>query len=187
MPLDVDSVIELLRLRGSSQYGGEAVTQREHALQAAMFAERSGADVELVAAALLHDVGHLLHHLPDDAPDSGVDDRHEMLAGERLADCFGPAVVEPIRMHVAAKRYLYAADPAYRGTLSEPSLLSLRLQGGPMNAEEMSQFEKLPHFDAAVRLRRWDEAAKIEGLETPDLDHFVPLVRAAAERRGDEK
>lgn len=175
----VTLIIDLFRDRGDSNYGGEAVTQREHALQAAMFARRTGAPDALVAAALLHDVGHLLHHLPEDAPDHGTDDSHEALAAEWLARHFAPEVVGPVRLHVAAKRYLCAADPSYRGMLSAPSLRSLELQGGPMSPDECGAFEASPHFDAAVRLRRWDEAAKVAGLPTPTVEEFVPALRAS--------
>lgn len=175
----VESVLAPLRCRGDRNYGGEAVTQLEHGLQAAMFARRRGADAELVTAALLHDVGHLLHELPDDAPDDGIDDRHELAAVPWLADRFRPAVVEPVRMHVDAKRYLVAVDDTYAGRLSPPSIRSLELQGGPMSAEEHRSFESSPHFAAAIDLRRWDDAAKVPGLVTPALDEFVPDVRTA--------
>jgi predicted HD phosphohydrolase len=126
------TIAEIARLfaeRGDSAYGREAVSQREHALQAASLAVAEGASAALVTAALLHDVGHLLHDLPEDVPDEGVDDRHEELAGRWLATRFGADVVDPVRLHVAAKRYLCAIDPTYRQQLSPPSLLSLRLQG----------------------------------------------------------
>ncbi|MFO0950473.1 MAG: metal-dependent phosphohydrolase [Isosphaeraceae bacterium] len=146
-----DEVLALFRERGGSQYGKEAVTQLEHALQAATFAERDGAAPALVAAALLHDVGHLLHDLPDDAPDKGVDDRHEGLAAAWLKPRFGPDVVVPVALHVDAKRYLCAVDPAYFGILSAPSVQSLALQGGPMSPEEVARFESRPFFQDAVR------------------------------------
>ncbi|MBA4020519.1 MAG: metal-dependent phosphohydrolase [Pirellula sp.] len=174
-------VLQLFQASGNSQYGGEAVTQQEHALQAAFFAEQEGAPSELIAAALLHDVGHLLHSLPDDAPEQGVDDRHETLAAAWLAPRFPPAVVAPVAMHVAAKRYLCAVEPEYLGLLSGPSVLSLELQGGPMSTAEMAAFERLPHFHAAVRVRRWDERAKIVDLATPNLEHFARHVDRALE------
>src|SRR4249919_1585207 len=124
-------VFQLFRQRGSSQYGGEAVTQLEHALQAATFAEREGAEPALITAALIHDVGHLLHDLPNDAPDKGIDDRHETLAAAWLAQRFQPSVVAPVAMHVSAKRYLCAVDQGYFGQLSQPSVQSLAIQGGP--------------------------------------------------------
>ena len=166
-------IVRLFAERGGSQYGGEAVTQLEHALQTAYFAQREGATPALIAAALMHDVGHLLHALPDDAPDRGVDDAHEALAAAWLARRFAPAVAAPVALHVAAKRYLCAVDPAYVQQLSVPSIQSLRLQGGPMSAGEIQWFESRPHFADAVRLRRWDDAAKVVGLPTPDLTHFA--------------
>jgi [1-hydroxy-2-(trimethylamino)ethyl]phosphonate dioxygenase len=176
-----DEVLALFHRRGGSQYGGEAVTQLEHALQAATFAEREGAEPPLIAAALIHDVGHLLHDLPADAPDQGVDDRHETSAAVWLAQRFGPPVVAPVAMHVAAKRYLCAVDPAYLGQLSQPSVQSLALQGGPMTPDEVMQFETRPYFQDAVRLRRWDDAAKVVDMATPELDHFASYLDVAAE------
>src|SRR5262245_2891360 len=177
----IDEVITLFRQRGASQYGGEAVTQLEHALQAATLAQRDGATHALIVAALLHDVGHLLHDLPDDAPDQGMDDQHEALAAAWLSRRFGPAVAAPAAMHVSAKRYLCAVDREYFGRLSHPSLQSLGLQGGPMSPEEAARFQARPYFQESVRLRRWDDAAKIVGMETPDLDHFAGYLDLALE------
>jgi phosphonate degradation associated HDIG domain protein len=175
----VDNIRGLFERNGASLYGGERVTQREHALQAATLAEASGADASLIAAALLHDVGHLLHDLPADAPERGVDDVHEVLASNWLRRFFGPELTEPVRMHVAAKRYLCAVEPAYRDTLSAASLHSLKLQGEAFSTEEVRAFEQNPFFREGVRLRRWDDAAKVAGLPTPDLDHFLHYVAAA--------
>lgn len=166
-------ILELFRQRGDSQYGSEPVSQREHALQAAWFAERDGAGSQLVAAALLHDVGHLLHHLPDDAPERGIDDHHETLAARWLKSRFPDEVCESVRLHVAAKRYLCAVEPHYRSQLSPASLLSLGLQGGPMTELELTEFMRLPGASEAVRLRRWDDEAKVPGLQTPPLEHFA--------------
>ncbi len=168
----IDRIFTLFREKGHGAYFGEAVTETEHALQCAHQAEQAGASSELIAAALLHDVGHLLHGLGEDIAEVGVDARHEDGGAAWLARYFGPAVVDPVRMHVAAKRYLCAVEPAYQAALSEASLRSLRLQGGPMSAEEIGRIEAEPWFLAAVAVRRWDDAAKVAGLVVPGLDHY---------------
>jgi phosphonate degradation associated HDIG domain protein len=173
----VQEIVDLYARRGHSQYGGEAVTQLEHALQAAMLAEQENASPELIVAALLHDLGHLLHDLPVDAPDAGIDDHHENSARRYLLDLLPPSVTEPIRLHVAAKRYLCATDAAYFATLSHPSIVSLALQGGKMTAAEAAEFEKMPRAADAIRLRRWDDAAKIPNYPTPSLEHFAGYLR----------
>jgi phosphonate degradation associated HDIG domain protein len=181
IPAGIQTLVQLLRDHSDSEYGGEVVTQGEHALQSALLAEQSRAPAELITAALLHDIGHLLHHLPDDAPDRGIDDHHEVIAARRLQKLFGPEVVAPVRMHVAAKRYLCAVEPGYWESLSEPSQASLILQGGPMSPEEAHAFRDHPQSDAAVSVRRWDDLAKTVGLPTPTLDHFVPYIVTAAQ------
>ncbi|QDU73527.1 hypothetical protein Pan97_05000 [Bremerella volcania] len=175
----VAEIIELFRDRGDSGYGHEAVTQLQHALQAATLALESNATSQLIAASLLHDIGHLLHDLPDDAPDQGIDDHHENVGFHFLKTHFGPATYEPVRMHVDAKRYLCAARPGYQETLSEPSQVSLRLQGGPMNPAEVTQFESNPHYHAAIELRIWDDTAKDPDKTTPPLEAFEPHLRRA--------
>jgi phosphonate degradation associated HDIG domain protein len=183
-PADVvPAVVRLFTERGSTAYIGEAVSQTEHALQTAWAAEKAGAGSALIAAALLHDVGHLLHGLPEDCVDTGVDDRHEELGARWLRRYFKSEVVEPVRLHVPAKRYLCATEPGYLERLSPASRLSLQLQGGVFTAAEVEAFEAQPHARAALALRRWDEEAKVVGLETPGLEHFMPhleicLVRA---------
>lgn len=169
----VAHVLECFRLRGHSEYGKEAVTQLEHGLQAAYAAEQLGYSPQLVAACLMHDVGHLLHDLPEDAPDQNIDDEHEQLGAAWLTEYFLPEVVEPIRLHVAAKRYLCAVDSEYYATLSPPSVQSLALQGGPMTQAQAAHFESHPHFKAAIQLRRLDDQAKIPNLKTPSLEHYA--------------
>ncbi len=173
----VDTILKLFSERGDSEYGGEAVTQREHALQCAMLAEEDGATADLISAALLHDIGHLVHALPEDAPDHGVDDEHEELGYRFLTSMFGDEVAEPVRLHVPAKRYLCATHAKYMATLSDPSITSLNLQGGPMSAEEVAEFAAGAFAEDAVRLRRWDDKAKVRDLPTPSLEHFVPYLR----------
>lgn len=167
---------ELFSKRGESQYGGERVTQLEHALQCAQLAEQAEAGAEQIVAALLHDIGHLLHDLPQDAPDQGIDDHHENSGNAYLQQHFPESVCAPVRMHVAAKRYLCAVDTTYQSTLSAPSIQSLQLQGGPMSQEEITEFEMDPHWKEAVALRRWDDHAKKVDLPTPELEHFLALV-----------
>ncbi|MFC7476344.1 phosphonate degradation HD-domain oxygenase [Dankookia sp. GCM10030260] len=167
--------------RGHGRYGLAAINQRQHALQAAWLAEQEDAGPALVTAALLHDIGHMVHDLGQAPAAAGIDDRHEELGQAWLVRWFGPAVTEPVRLHVAAKRYLCAVEPDYFARLSPDSVLSLSLQGGPMSAAEVTAFEALPGSAAAVRLRRWDEAAKVRGLETPGFAHFAPYVAACLE------
>lgn len=179
-PRTVSQILDLLEERGHSQYGSEAVSQLDHALQAAALAEAEGAGAALIAAALLHDLGHLLHKLPADAPDQGIDDHHEASAANWLTTIFPPHVTEPIRLHVAAKRYLCTVDPGYAKTLSAPSVVSLNLQGGLMTPKEVAVIEKNLFCRDAVRLRRWDDAAKDPARTPPPLAHFARYLHAAA-------
>jgi gamma-butyrobetaine dioxygenase len=176
----IDEIFSTFRERGAGAYLGEPVSIAEHSLQAALAAERDDAHPALVAAALLHDYGHLVHDLPEDSAEHGVDTAHEDVAHAFLTGLFGPDVVEPIRLHVAAKRYLCAVERAYVEALSPASVLSLELQGGPFNEHEVAVFEASPHAQNAVRLRRYDDAAKVAGASTPDLEHFRPALEAAA-------
>jgi phosphonate degradation associated HDIG domain protein len=180
--LTLDLLIESLSQLGHSQYGGEAVTQLEHALQTALLAEQHNASTTLISAALLHDFGHLCHDLPNNAPLQGVDDCHEDLGHHYLKSLFPIEVIEPIRLHVAAKRYLCAVSNSYRDQLSEPSRLSLQLQGGVMSKEEIETFKANPFADSAIQLRQWDDLAKDPTLETPPLKHFLPYLQQSLER-----
>lgn len=173
-------VEQLFAQRGGAEYHGEAVTQLEHALQAATLAEADGLPAEAIAAALLHDVGHLLHQKGEGCAEQGIDDRHEELGVSFLKWAFDPPVTEPIRLHVEAKRYLTATRPGYLSRLSPASLRSLQLQGGPMSAEEVRAFEGNPHYAIAVRVREYDDAAKVVGLATRPFDHFRQYLEAAA-------
>jgi phosphonate degradation associated HDIG domain protein len=173
----VQKIITLFNDQGDSEYGGEPVTQGEHALQAAHLALTEGAASSLVTASLLHDIGHLLHALPDDAPEQGIDDLHEELGNRFLIKYFTPAVSEPVHLHVAAKRYLCAVEPAYFALLSEPSVISLHLQGGPMTAEECLTFESNPYYQDAIQLRRYDDMAKIPNLSVQPIEFYAELLR----------
>jgi phosphonate degradation associated HDIG domain protein len=172
----VDQVCRLFATKGHAAYVGEPVSQLEHALQTAWHAEQAGADDALVAAALLHDIGHLLHKLPENAAEDGVDTRHEQLGQAWLARWCGSEVTEAVRLHVPAKRYLCATDAEYLAGLSPASTRSLRLQGGPFTPSEAGEFERQPHYERAVTLRRWDDLAKVPAMEVPGLDHYRPLL-----------
>ncbi len=160
--------IEALFARHGGESYGEGVTMLQHALQTAALADAEGADDSLVIAALLHDVGHFLQ--PTD--DSYGYHKHDRSGGEWLAQRFGPAVSEPVRLHVAAKRYLCATEADYYGKLSAASVHSLGKQGGPMSATEAAAFAASPHAEAAMRLRRWDDGGKLRGLHAPNLPNY---------------
>lgn len=167
----------LFAARGHTAYVGEPVSQVEHACQAAALARAAGAPSHLVVAALLHDVGHLLVD-DEEATRRGDDTRHERMGARYLARWFGPTVTEPVRLHVAAKRYL-ARDPHYAARLSEESRRSLQLQGGVMDAAEAAAFAAETYFEAAIHLRQWDDLAKEVGWRGADFDTFHPMIEEA--------
>ncbi len=159
----------------------EAVTELEHGLQCAALATRAGSTDALTAAALLHDVGHLV--LDDNvtlADDLAVDHGHEAVGARFLAVGFPPRVTAPIALHVAAKRYLCATEPSYFKSLSPSSVRSLRLQGGPLSARDASEFERHPGFYDAVAVRRWDDQGKVSGLDLGRFDRYIPLLESLA-------
>ena len=176
----VDRIAHWFAAHGHEIYDGarrEPVTALEHALQCAQLAEFAHAEPALVVASLLHDVGHFVS--PGDLgwkTTDDVDDRHEVRAAAVLAPHFDAGVVEPVRLHVEAKRYLTAVDPSYLASLSPASSHSLSLQGGPMAVAERRRFELQPYADEAVLLRRWDELAKEPGRFTPSLEYYLALV-----------
>jgi gamma-butyrobetaine dioxygenase len=177
----IATVRETFARHGATIYG-ERVSQIQHALQCGMLAEQSGAADTLVAAAFLHDIGHMLHRDPAGALASSTDDHHERLGAKFLERWFGAAVAAPVAMHVDAKRYLCARETGYLESLSPVSLKTLGLQGGPMTAQEADAFEAQPGFGDAVALRRWDEAGKDPALDTPGLEHFLEIARRCIAR-----
>ena len=168
----VDEVFALLRQAGARRYGGERVSQLAHALQCASLAEQEGAATGLVAAALLHDIGHLLGEGDEGLAERGIDAGHEAVGATYLAGRFDAEVAGPVRLHVDAKRYLCQSEPDYFDTLSPASVRSLAVQGGPFDAAQAAAFIAGPHGEAAVWLRRWDEQAKDPAAVTPGLEHF---------------
>jgi gamma-butyrobetaine dioxygenase len=180
----VDRLAELFTSEGAADYLGEPVTVAQHLLQAGALASGAGAPGALVAAALLHDAGHLrgADPLADEAELSGrelmggTDNDHGERGAAWLARWFGPAVTEPVRLHVAAKRYLCAAEPGYLGLLSPASVYTLSLQGGPMSEAEAAAFAAGPYAADAVAVRRWDDAAKDPGADVPGFACYRPLL-----------
>jgi phosphonate degradation associated HDIG domain protein len=170
-------LIALFESPAAQRMYDEAVTELEHALQTAALAQSDGAPDHLVAAALLHDVGHLVSD--DNVPldeELTADFHHERVGARYLARWFGPDVTGPVALHVAAKRYLCAVEPGYLDDLSPSSTRSLALQGGPMSPTEVEAFERLAHHEAATSVRRWDDRAKIAGLAVADLDAYRSLL-----------
>ncbi len=179
----IDEIIALLTTKGEQQYGGESVSQLEHALQCASLAEAAGQSPELIVASLLHDLGHLLPE-SEANQDAGhnFNDCHEYRAIPYLGQLFSVAVTEPIRLHVEAKKYLCAVDSSYWETLSPASKQSLQWQGGVFSEAEAKAFIAQPFAQQAVQLRQWDDRAKVIGLSTPDLAHFVPFLTACTQK-----
>ena len=174
----IDELFSLYAARGSAAYFGEAVSMTEHALQAAHFAELEGAGETIVAAALLHDVGHLIAKVPDDIAEWTVDARHEATGARWLGERFGPKFADPVRLHVRAKRYLCAIDPTYFSQLSPASVLTLKLQGGPMSADEVAGFEAEPGYREAIIVRLCDDRGKVAGLATRRLEDYRELLQS---------
>ncbi|MCG8560377.1 MAG: HD domain-containing protein [Hyphomicrobiales bacterium] len=171
---------EMVARTGAELYGGEAVTQEQHALQCAQLAEDEDAPPALIVAALLHDIGHLFEETFELGLEQHEDLFHEDLGEKLLAQWFGPEVTEPVRLHVAAKRYLCAVDKTYADTLSPASQHSMMLQGGPMSPEDVAAFESERFSEDAVRLRRWDDRGKDPAMKTADLEHFLGYVARCA-------
>ncbi len=173
----VPFLADIFERRGGEEYLGEQVTMAEHMLQGAYFAEQSGEDEQIIVAALLHDIGHFTSEFGMFSMDDTEDRYHEEAGAKILERFFPPIVTDCVRLHVAAKRYLCAARPEYFDRLSEASIHSLNLQGGPMNTEEVAEFETNPNAKAIVKVRYLDDEGKVAGLETPPFAHFAPMVQ----------
>ena len=174
----LDEIRAAFARRGNDTYG-EGISQLDHALQCALCAERDGAAPTLIAATLLHDIGHLVHDLPQDIADHGIDAQHESLGSAWLSQHFGPDVTEPVRLHVAAKRFLATTERGYFDLLSPASVQSLQLQGGLMSMQERARFAAEHFAEEAIKLRRWDDEGKVIGMATPSLDHFERYLDAS--------
>ncbi len=178
---------DIFERRGGEEYLGEPVTMAEHMLQGATLAEQSNQDEIIIVAALLHDIGHFTSEFGSFTMDDTEDRFHEE-AGARVLERFFPfVIIDCVRHHVAAKRYLCATKPEYFRRLSEASVHSLNLQGGPMSAEEVAEFEENPNLKEIIQVRYLDDAGKRDDMETPDFWHFAPMVQRLVDRHCGEE
>lgn len=178
---------DIFERRGGEEYLGEPVTMAEHMLQGAYLAERQGEPEIIIVAALLHDIGHFTSEFGTFSMDDTHDKHHEEAGAAVLERFFPSLVIDCVRHHVAAKRYICATDPAYFGQLSAASIHSLKLQGGPMNADEVRQFERNPNVNEIVRVRHLDDAGKIADLKTPEFSHYAPMVQRVVDAHCNSK
>lgn len=180
MAFTLQDIEQLFVERGHRAYDGEPVTQLQHALQTAALAEQAGAAPALITACLLHDLGHLIADRPGTPSLDGLDDKHQYFVLPFLRGLFGAAVLDPIRLHVEAKRYLCFVEPDYDAVLSADSRRSLVLQGGSFDAGQAVDFASMPGAPDAIRLRRWDDMAKTPGLATESLDYYLHIAEGVA-------
>lgn len=174
----VPFLLQLFEMRGPESYLGESVSMAEHMEQSAACAHEDGASDELIIAALLHDVGHFISDFELDALENGMDNYHEDAGAIILERFYPPEISEPVRLHVAAKRYLCTVDDHYYGKLSAASVNSFNLQGGKMNVSEIAEFEANPHHQAAIKLRHYDDDGKVQGRTIYKIDHYQPLLES---------
>ncbi len=174
----VPFLLQIFETRGPESYLGESVSMAEHMEQSAACARKDGASDEIVIASLLHDIGHFIGDFELDALEKGQDNFHED-SGALILEQFYPAEIsEPVRLHVAAKRYLCTVDDSYYGKLSAASINSFNLQGGKMNADEVAEFEANPHHLAAIKLRHYDDDGKVANLSIHKVGHYKNLLES---------
>ena len=178
----VDFIADIFERRGAESYLGEEVTMSQHMLQGAKLAEDAGASDELIAAALLHDIGHYTNEFGADAAALGVDNHHDEAGAAVIAPYFPSVVTDCVRAHVAAKRYLCAVDADYFGRLSQASVDTLKLQGGPMGEKEVAAFQQGENLDAIIQVRIWDDQGKDPDMKTPPFAHYAPVLQRVVER-----
>ena len=168
---------DIFERRGGEEYLGEPVTMAEHMLQGATLAENANLPEIIVVAALLHDIGHFTSEFGTFRMDD-TEDRYHEEAGAQVLEAFFPTLVtDCVRYHVAAKRYLCATRPDYFNRLSDASVHSLNLQGGPMSPQEVAEFEQNPNLEQIIQVRYLDDAGKHADMETPGFAHFAPMVQ----------
>ena len=168
-----DRIVQIYTVEGPKAYGLYGINQLQHALQSAAHAEAQSLSPAMIIACLIHDIGHMIHDLGEAPAEEGVDDRHELLGATWAAEELGPDVAEPIRLHVDAKRYLCTVEEGYAAGLSKDSQISLALQGGVMNEDQIRTFLNEPYADDAITLRRIDELAKDKNATTPPIEHYL--------------
>jgi predicted HD phosphohydrolase len=184
--LDADNIVafigDIFLRRGADSYLGENVTMSEHMLQGARLAEKAGADEECIASILLHDIGHYTNEFPEDALAKGIDNHHDTAGAAVLTHWFPAIVCDCVLHHVSAKRYLCATDVHYFDGLSAASAHSLKLQGGPMNENEINVFRQNTHLEKIIRVRVWDDLAKVAGVETPPFEYYAPMLQRVVDQ-----
>ena len=168
--------------RGDDEYLGEPVTMSAHMLQCAQYAERNQDGNEVIVAALLHDIGHFTGEFGSFSMDDVEDRFHEESGARLLQNLFPQLIVDCVRFHVPAKRYLCKVEPDYFNDLSEASVHSLNLQGGPMTNQEVIAFERNPYAEAIVKVRRYDDKSKIADQITPSFSHYAPIIQRVVDR-----
>ncbi|MGC6484052.1 MAG: HD domain-containing protein [Candidatus Puniceispirillales bacterium] len=176
----IDKIVEIFRENGAEEYLGEPVTMAEHMLQTAYFTAEAGGEEDAVVAALIHDIGHFTSKLGSFAMNDVMDRMHEDAGAMLLEGVFPQVVVDCVKHHVAAKRYLCAVDEAYHAGLSDASKHSLKLQGGPMDADERQAFEAIPGVDKILLVRRCDDQGKVPGMDVPPLEDYLPMLYRTA-------
>ena len=173
----IDQILDAFAVSGHLDYG-EDISMREHMLQTACLAENNGEENRVVVAALLHDYGHLICNMPNACFEEGRDNCHETLGATALQEWFDDDIVDAVRLHVQAKRFLCATDPDYVKKLSKASITTLAVQGGPMNQQEMSQYQQQKGHELAISIRIYDDQAKLPEMRRPALEEYVPRIRA---------
>lgn len=184
--LDKNNIVafleDIFERRGGEEYLGEPVTMAEHMLQGAAIAEENGQDELIIVSALLHDIGHFTSEFGMFTIEDTEDRLHEEAGAQVLEQFFPTLVTDCVRYHVAAKRYLCATKPDYFARLSEASVHSLNLQGGPMSADEVLEFEKNPNLKQIIKVRYLDDAGKRPDMETPAFSHYAPMVQRVVDQ-----
>jgi phosphonate degradation associated HDIG domain protein len=194
-----ETIFDLYEAHGGAEYAGERITQLEHMVQAAQLAEEEGHEEEVILASFLHDIGHICvwGRLESEGPENGDSDNviarmggfgirdHEEIGAEFLTQRgFSRRLVRMVESHVEAKRWLVLREPGYYEQLSEASKRTLEFQGGPMDKEEAAAFEQYPLFGLIIRMRKWDEQAKIEGKALPDMGRYRAMMIRHLEGEG---